>query len=177
MLSQTGSKCKLFTSIANDFTLPVVQGRLQEQKIDSSLCPIRNNQFLPVSSAVVSLETGSRTITHAPNDLQEPIFEEFLDLIDLKQFRWIHFEGRNYVEVRKMIDFVREIRGDSSYPEISVEIEKTKPNIETLIAGADYIFLSKEFSKTRGFPDMFSAVHGVAEKWTDKNVIILTKRD
>ncbi len=151
----------------------MVQQYLQKLKIDSSLCPIRNDQSFPISTVIVSLETASRTITHAPNDLQEPVFEEFRDSVDLKRFRWIHFEGRNYVEVRKMIDYVRGTCGDSSYPVISVEIEKTRPNIETLIAGTDYIFLSKEFSKTQGFPDMLSAVNGVAHKWADKKSIII----
>lgn len=45
---------------------------------------------------------------------------------------------------------------------MSVEIEKKYPNIESLIFGADFVFLSKEFAKSRGFSDMEAAVNGIA---------------
>lgn len=47
-------------------------------------------------------------------------------------------------------------------PRLSIEIEKKYAGIESLIGGADYVFLSKEFAKSRGFGDMKAAVNGIA---------------
>lgn len=88
-----------------------------------------------MSIIFVNEKNGSRTIVHHKKGLLEPTFDEFrIHFENLTKdddgLAWVHFEGRNVKEARKMIDHVLNWRkqNKSTTPTISVELEK--PSIE-----------------------------------------------
>ncbi|KAL7641722.1 UNVERIFIED_CONTAM: hypothetical protein RMT77_007595 [Armadillidium vulgare] len=119
----------------------------------------------PRSCVLTSLSTGSRTIVHYNKNLRELKLEEFCS-IDLSQFSWINFEGRNVSEVKQMISVVRDYNKKVSKEEeitISVELEKAKEEMNDLISLGDIVFLSKEYARFRGWNTMEEALSKVAE--------------
>uniref|UniRef100_A0A914WBH5 Carbohydrate kinase PfkB domain-containing protein n=1 Tax=Plectus sambesii TaxID=2011161 RepID=A0A914WBH5_9BILA len=163
VLNQFSSHNHFFTTLCNDALYPMVQQLLLKSKINTDLCILRDDCAVPLSTVLVSDDTGSRTILHYRGNLFEPTIDEFSRKIDVQRYSWIHFEGRNFDETRKMMEHVRKHRGSDRLPRISVEIEKVRPapTLEQLIPGADVVFLSKDFARSRGFFDMESAVNGV----------------
>ncbi|XP_078609100.1 ketohexokinase-like isoform X2 [Branchiostoma floridae x Branchiostoma japonicum] len=75
-------------------------GVLTEHVVYSD-CPI------PTSCVIINTQTGSRTIIHGTRNMAELTAEDFSSL-DLTRYRWIHFEGRNTVEVCKMMEIVED---------------------------------------------------------------------
>jgi ketohexokinase len=82
-------------------------------------------------------------------ELPEFDCEEFA-AIELAEYDWLHFEGRNVTQTRHMLDRVR-----SEIPElpISVEIEKPRADIERLFVGVDVLLFSREYALAKGFTD------------------------
>ncbi len=100
---------------------------------------------LPTSQVTLSQATGSRTIVHY-RDLIEYTAGMFAG-VDPAEYDWIHFEGRNVPELSGMLERVRETGG----PGCSVEIEKPREGIETLVELADLVLYSRQYARSRGF--------------------------
>lgn len=100
---------------------------------------------IPTSYITLSEANGSRSIVHY-RDLPEYQAADFLQL-DMELFDWIHFEGRAVTELTVMLDHVAG-RDDLK---ASVEIEKPRPDIETLFAHADLLLFSRAYALARGF--------------------------
>ncbi len=102
----------------------------------------------PLSTILLHAASGARTIVHH-RDLEEPRFEEFRAL-PLAEFDWIHFEGRNVAEARRMLAYLDE----TGHPaRVSLEVEKDRPEIETLLPHADLLLFSRAYAEARGYPD------------------------
>ena len=71
----------------------LVADGLSRYGIDISAAEWLDSGGMPVSSVLVSKQSGSRTITHF-RDLPEYSVAAFT-AIDLQQYDWLHFEGRN----------------------------------------------------------------------------------
>jgi len=109
------------------------------------------NCVCPNSMILISEATGSRTIVHTNKDLPEPTAEQFERKVDLSQYDWIHFEGRNKDEVKLMAERVRAWReGFNQKLIISVEVEKVGRNFEELIPYGDVVFISKDMARAHG---------------------------
>ena len=65
-------------------------------------------------------------------------------IIDLSPFDWFHFEGRNVAETMQMLERVRKICPKC---QISLEVEKIRPNIEQLFSNVNVLLFSKEFAR------------------------------
>jgi ketohexokinase len=91
---------------------------------------------------VLNQRTGSRTIIHYRH-LPEFGFSDF-EQIELLDFDWLHFEGRNVVETARMLARVRQVC--PTLP-ISLEVEKTRPHIENLFNKINVLLFSKIFSQ------------------------------
>jgi ketohexokinase len=111
---------------------------------------------MPVSSIMISGQTGSRTITHF-RDLQEYGFAAFSE-IDPGLFDWLHFEGRNVVEVRQMLKHLRTV---SPGTRCSLEIEKPRDEIETLFPLADVLLFSRNYARSQGFTEPLALLKSV----------------
>jgi ketohexokinase len=92
---------------------------------------------IPTSYITVSRSTASRTILHY-RDLPEYDFEAFT-LIPLQEFDWVHFEGRNVAETLRMM---RWLRKQVPLLPVSLEVEKPRQDIESLLPHANLILFS-----------------------------------
>jgi len=140
VLSQLGHGCAWAGSLADDASSEVIRADLESYGIDMSAVFLVQDGRAPTSYVTLNQQNGSRTIVHY-RELPEYSFEQF-GQIDLSGFDWLHFEGRNVVETRAMLDHARQRRPELP---ISVEIEKPRPDIETLCADADLLLYSRAY--------------------------------
>ncbi|KAI6241853.1 PfkB domain-containing protein [Aphelenchoides fujianensis] len=127
----------------------------------------RPNATLPISTVIVNELTGTRTILHFRGTLPELTLEEFAaEFPRLDDFSWVHFEGRNFDEVLRMLEYCRSKR-DPARTRISLELEKIRPFpwYERMIPLADVLFVSKDFARNLGFTTMETAVCGLQERF------------
>ncbi|KAG8431780.1 hypothetical protein GDO86_019952 [Hymenochirus boettgeri] len=103
----------------------------------------------------------------APGYLAEnlpDVCEEDFHRVDLTQYKWIHWEGRNADEQVKMIRRVEDYNR-TCVPEeritISVEIEKEREILYQLFPYGDVVFVSKDVARHFGFNSAREAVVGL----------------
>lgn len=121
---------------------------LQQHRIELDYVQFTAQGKVPTSYISLSRLSGSRTICHY-RDLPEFPFEAFKN-IPLKDFDWFHFEGRNIKHTAKMMQLCSE---KSPNTPISLEIEKNRSDIESLISSASLILFSKDYAKSLGYTD------------------------
>ncbi|XP_058488762.1 ketohexokinase isoform X4 [Solea solea] len=95
--------------------------------------------------------------------------------VDLSQFKWIHWEGRNAAEQIKMIQHV--VKFNDALPRqqrisISVEIEKTREALYELFPHGDVVFVSKDVARHFGFQSAEAAVRGLYHRVKEGSVLI-----
>uniref|UniRef100_A0A8C0FZX0 Ketohexokinase n=1 Tax=Chelonoidis abingdonii TaxID=106734 RepID=A0A8C0FZX0_CHEAB len=84
--------------------------------------------------------------------------------VDLTQYKWIHWEGRNAAEQVKMIQRVEEYnRTCPAHQRVStsVEVEKPREELYQLFGYGDVVFVSKDVAKDFGFHSAPEAVKGL----------------
>ncbi|XP_053366555.1 ketohexokinase isoform X2 [Clarias gariepinus] len=174
VLSLLGAPCAFMGSLAAgpiaDFTL----NDFNKYHIDVSLVTEHAQCSFPTSVVICNQTSGTRTILHMNRNLPDVCADDFLKL-DLSQFKWIHFEGRNADEQVKMIEQVR--RYNSTQEEknritVSVEIEKTRSLLYQLFPLGDVVFVSKDVAVHFGFQSASSAVTGLYNRVKDGAVLI-----
>lgn len=145
VLSQLGHVCAFGGVLADGpETTPILE-RLAKHGIDLTACR-RVLGRPPTSCVLLSLEGSTRTIVHH-RDLPEYSDEEFSQ-IDLTQFDWVHFEGRDGPETVRMVRRICERR--PSLP-CSVEVEKPRPGIEAAFANVGMLIFSRVYANYLGF--------------------------
>ncbi|XP_062863867.1 ketohexokinase isoform X4 [Trichomycterus rosablanca] len=95
--------------------------------------------------------------------------------LDLTQFKWIHFEGRNAEDQVKMIQQVRNYnlkQEERNRITISVEIEKTRQPLYQLFPHGDLVFVSKDVASHFGFQSASDAVKGFYPRLKNGAVLI-----
>ncbi|XP_072237437.1 ketohexokinase isoform X7 [Leuresthes tenuis] len=106
---------------------------------------------------------GSLATGPMAEDLPDVTVENF-SRVNLHQFKWIHWEGRNVDEQVKMIQQVQMY--NSKLPQqqritVSVEIEKTRQPLYQLFPYGDVVFVSKDVSRYFGFQSAEEALKGL----------------
>jgi ketohexokinase len=146
VLSQLGMDCYWAGTLADDINKKIIMDNLDYFHIDYSYTKLIPQAVNPTSYILLSRKNASRSIVHH-RDLVEYDFNSF-NQIQLSNFDWLHFEGRNIQQVLQMMDFCR-----SHYPKLklSLEIEKKRPEIEKLFKYADVLFFSKQYALQQGF--------------------------
>eukprot|EP00299_Pterocystis_sp_00344_P010120 c4449_g1_i2.p1 GENE.c4449_g1_i2~~c4449_g1_i2.p1 ORF type:complete len:327 (+),score=81.98 c4449_g1_i2:34-981(+) len=166
VLSQLGVKASFLGTLGDAEIDPGTQFILKDFArlgIDSSLAVCVPKCVTPTSYIPSSARTGSRTIFHHRN-LPELSAEKFRGIFaracqESHPWDWIHFEGRNCVEVVQCLQLIQQFNEglfgspvSESKIIISVELEKgNRPNIELLVPYADVLFVSHEFAATHMF--------------------------
>jgi ketohexokinase len=145
VLSQIGHACSLVATLGGGEGAGTVESGLRRHRIDTSGCRTYPDASPPTSYITLSAATGSRTIVHY-RDLPELTAADF-DPVDLTGIDWVHFEGRNVPETRRMLARVRRERADLR---CSVEVEKPRPDIETLVGLADLVLFSRPYARATG---------------------------
>ncbi|XP_035486758.1 ketohexokinase isoform X4 [Scophthalmus maximus] len=95
--------------------------------------------------------------------------------VQLNDFKWIHWEGRNAEEQLKMIQQVTMY--NSTLPKqqritVSVEIEKTREPLYQMFPHGDVVFVSKDVAQHFGFQSAEAAVRGFYSRVKDGAVLV-----
>jgi ketohexokinase len=146
ILSQLGHQCSWAGVLGDDAASRLIRDDLMCNGIDMQWVSIQSGGLTPTSYIVSSQATGSRTIVHY-RDLPEYQLEMF-KRIDLNQYDWIHFEGREVRIYEAMLRYARETQHSAR---ISLEIEKPRPGIEAMIPLADVVIFAKAYASSRGY--------------------------
>ena len=146
VLSQLGHQVDFAGVLIDEPDLALILADLDAYQVGYQCCPRLKHGKMPTSYITLSDETGSRSIVHH-RDCPELDYTDF-QKIDLTVYDWLHFEGRNVAETRKMLAHAATIRSDLSR---SVELEKPRAGIEQLVEHADFVMTAKPFAKACGF--------------------------
>ena len=140
VLSQLGHRVTWAGTLAQDENSHLIRDDLEYYSVDIS--PVQTIPLgqTPTSYVTLNQQNGSRTIVHY-RDLDEYSFESFKQ-INLTDFDWLHFEGRNVDQTRLMLDYARQKAPDIPR---SVEIEKTRPDIGELCGLAELLLYSRSY--------------------------------
>ncbi|HYQ72887.1 MAG TPA: PfkB family carbohydrate kinase [Gammaproteobacteria bacterium] len=165
VLSQLGKACSWAGVTVRNPDGDFILDDLHRHGIDTAPCRLMDSGSVPVSSVLLSSGTGSRSIVHY-RDLPEYTFHDF-DCLALQPFDWLHFEGRNVAETRRMLDSLR--RSPVSKP-CSIEIEKPREGIDTLFGYADVLLFSREYGLATGFNEPIALLVSVRQRYPDADL-------
>ncbi|XP_032366300.1 ketohexokinase isoform X2 [Etheostoma spectabile] len=174
VLSLLGASSAFMGSLAPGPVADFILEDFQKFHIDVSLVSEHAQCVLPASVVVSSISTGSRTILHMNRNLPDVTVEDF-SRIELGQFSWIHWEGRNAEEQVKMIQQVGIYNSTLPQPQkitVSVEIEKTREMLNQLFPHGDLVFVSKDVARHLGFLSAEAAVRGLYSRVKPGAVLI-----
>ncbi|XP_068578131.1 ketohexokinase isoform X3 [Cebidichthys violaceus] len=128
----------------------------------------------PSACCVVCPSSGSRTVVLYDTNLPDVTAEEF-SKVDLRQFKWIHLEGRNAEDQVKMIQQVEMFNGALPRQQritVSVEIEKTRESLYQLFPHGDVVFVSKDVARHFGFLSAEAALKGLYSRVKQGAVLV-----
>ncbi|CAL9706575.1 unnamed protein product [Knipowitschia caucasica] len=166
VLSLLGTKTSFMGSISRGPVSEFILEDFRKFHVDASLVTEHAQCAAPVSIVIGNRNNGSRTILHMNRNLPDVSLEDF-SKVDLRNFHWIHFEGRNASEQLQMIQQV--VQWNSSVPpdqrvSVSVEIEKVREELYVLFNMADVVFVSKDVARNFGFESAKDAVMGLSSR-------------
>ncbi|KAL6436707.1 hypothetical protein ACFW04_004858 [Cataglyphis niger] len=160
-----------------------MQNDLLKYKIDYSHCPMIKGTGCPTATIILSLNTGTRTIVYHNQNLPELTVKNF-EQLNLAEYSWVHFEGRNIDEMLLMIQYIENynnsLNDTNNYDKkcmpitISVELESPRsgPRLLDLLSYTDVAFIAKDFAKNQGFNDMKEVIHIIGQDARLRGTII-----
>lgn len=146
ILAQFAHKVSFAGVLADDAAAQSIVCTLRQDAVDTQYCQQVSGTCSPTSYITLNRQNGSRTIIHY-RDLPELDYRHFTK-IPVEHMDWLHFEGRNIEATRHMLKHARSRCVDQTF---SLEIEKERANIDSLLPLADLLFFSKTFVQGRGF--------------------------
>lgn len=149
VMAQYGHNIEFAGTLADEPYGHMIQQQLTARHVATDYCHFVDDAKAPTSYVTLNQKSGSRTIVHY-RDLPEYDYEYF-KRIPLEAFDWFHFEGRNVPEVKLML---REARQRHAASPISLEIEKQREGIDSLLPLADILLFSRAFATERGFSNV-----------------------
>ncbi|XP_048830248.1 ketohexokinase isoform X2 [Brienomyrus brachyistius] len=163
VLSLLGAPCAFLGSLAPGPVADFIVGDFSRRGVDVSHVVWQRGGETPCACCVVCPSSGSRTVVLADTNLPDASVEDFAK-VNLAEYKWIHWEGRNASEQVKMIQQVEKY--NSTVPEpcritISVEIEKTREELYQLFPYGDVVFVSKDVATHMGFCSAADALRGL----------------
>ena len=163
VLSQLGHHCAWGGVLTSDSSSNYIRDDLEKHHIDLSNIHNLNKGKIPTSYITLNRRNGSRTIVHY-RDLREFDYEDFTR-INLQDYDWLHFEGRNVPETQRMMQRAKEIA-----PHIprSVEIEKPRADIEKLFVDIDVILFSRHYALARVYDDPQRFITDIAKETSER---------
>ncbi|XP_034943316.1 ketohexokinase-like [Chelonus insularis] len=168
VLSKLGTQVEFLGTLGAGNHSKFIRDDMIKHGIDYSHCPVIEGVDIPTSTVILNLQTGSRTILHYNPNLPELTVEDF-EKLNLSDYSWVHFEGRNIPRVLGMMqvienynDKIKLTKPDHLPITISVELEKTHVELLDLLPYADVAFISKDFACSRGFNNMSETIRNIA---------------
>ncbi|XP_078258945.1 ketohexokinase isoform X5 [Rhinoraja longicauda] len=163
VLALLGASCGFMGSLAPGRVSDFIYDDLRRYGIDVTNVVVHAESSFPASIIISNISNGSRTILHTNRNLPNVSPEDFRK-VDLTQYNWIHWEGRNAPEQVAMIQQVEQYNTNVSAEQritTSVEIEKTREELYQLFGCGDVVFVSKDVAKHFGFHSASEAVKGL----------------
>ncbi|XP_033935948.1 ketohexokinase isoform X6 [Pseudochaenichthys georgianus] len=117
---------------------------------------------------------GSLSSGYVAENLPDVNAEDF-SKVDLHQFKWIHWEGRNAAQQVQMIQQVELFNRPLPPQErimLSVEIEKTREPLYQLFPHGDLVFVSKDVARHFGFQSAGAALKGLYSRVKQGAVLV-----
>ncbi|TNM89236.1 hypothetical protein fugu_005491 [Takifugu bimaculatus] len=162
VLSLLGASSAFMGSLAAGPVANFIVDDFLSRAIDVSAVVWQVKGETPCACCVVCPTTGSRTVVLFDTNLPDVTAENFSN-VDLRQFKWVHLEGRNAEEQVKMVQQV-EVHNASVPPQqrvtVSVEIEKAREPLYQLFPHGDVVFVSKDVARHFGFLTAEAALRG-----------------
>jgi len=159
VLQQLGISASLLANTADDLSADFILGELNQQKINTSLCPVENSSSTPTSYITVNAQNGSRTIVHH-RDLAE-LSANYFNQLTLDEFDWLHFEARNCEQLKLMLDHAVQF-GKT----ISIEVEKPRDQLEDILPFADVLLLSRPYAESQGLKTPVECLEHFSKKYS-----------
>lgn len=166
VLSQLGHQCFWAGTMVDEVDSQTILSDLNYHHVNYEYCQFIAHGKVPTSYITLSQKTASRTISHF-RDLPEYSFEAFKS-INLNQFDWFHFEGRNIEQTQQMMLWCKQQQPET---QISVEIEKPRQGIENLFQTADILLFSKQYAHSQKSSSAEAFCQLMNEKFPDKIII------
>ncbi|XP_026527362.1 ketohexokinase isoform X3 [Notechis scutatus] len=141
VLALLGAPCAFMGSLAPGHAANFVRDDFRRYEVDLTHVALHLACSLPVSTVISNWATGTRTILHAASNLPDVTAADF-EKVDLSQYKWIHWEGRNASEQVKMLQQVEKYNQSCPPSErvtTSVEVEKTRPELYQLFCYGDVV--------------------------------------
>lgn len=141
---------------------------LKDRGIDFKNSATIPNCKIPLSTVLLSKNSGCRTIIHSNKNLPHVTFDNF-DKCDLSEYFWVHFEARSVPETTKMMLKIREYnktKPDAENIKISLELEKRRDENLILVRYTDVAVLGRDFAEILGCHDKKRATYKLKELTT-----------
>ncbi|XP_076581895.1 ketohexokinase-like isoform X4 [Chaetodon auriga] len=174
VLSLLGAPSAFMGSLSAGPVADFIMADFSQRAVDVSAVVWQVSGQTPCACCVVCPSSGSRTVVLSDTNLPDVTKEDF-SKVDLHQFKWIHWEGRNAEEQVKMIQQVAMY--NSTLPPqqritVSVEIEKTREPLYQLFPHGDVVFVSKDVARHFGFLTAEAALKGLYSRVKKGAVLI-----
>lgn len=148
VLAGLGAPVTLLATLAPDAEAEQLHHLLADAGVECGHLARAEAGQTPVSYILLHAANGSRTIVHH-RELAELRLADFAAL-PLERFAWVHFEGRNVAELARM----RAHLATTGFAgRVSLEIEKERPGITDLAAGADLLLSCRAYARAQGLAD------------------------
>ncbi|XP_039388876.1 ketohexokinase isoform X2 [Mauremys reevesii] len=160
VLSLLGAPCAFMGSLAPGHAADFIVADFRRRGVDVAHVAWQSRGDTPCACCLVNSTTGSRTVTLYDTNLPDVTAQDF-EQVDLTQYKWIHWEGRNAAEQVKMIQRVEEYNQTCPAHQrvsTSVEVEKPREELYQLFGYGDVVFVSKDVAKDFGFHSAPEAV-------------------
>ncbi|XP_062565959.1 ketohexokinase-like isoform X5 [Armigeres subalbatus] len=175
VLALLGAKCELLATFSDSEHFGFAIRDLESRGIDIGNCVFHRSCEVPLSTVWLNAASGSRTIVHSNPNLPELTVEDF-ERCDLREYSWIHFEGRRSATVIAiMISRIKSWNEQCDQSEritVSVDLEKPRDSNLLMIANANVVFLGKDFARFLGFNSSKEAVYGLRKSHPGSYTII-----
>ncbi|XP_032878259.1 ketohexokinase isoform X2 [Amblyraja radiata] len=162
VLSLLGASCGFMGSLAPGRISDFITDDFRSRGVNISNIVCQRVGVNPCACCLVNITNGSRTVILSDMNLPNVTSEDFRK-VDLSQYKWIHWEGRNASEQVAMIQQVVQYNANVSAEQritISVEIEKTREELYQLFGHGDVVFVGKDVARHFGFNSASEAVKG-----------------
>ena len=148
VLNQLGHSTDICTTVAADSEAKQLISGLTSRNISTEHTQKFIKGRTPTSFVTLNAQNGHRTIVHY-RDLPEISFD-FFAKIEIEEYDWLHFEGRNTSQLPGMLNIAKTFL---TYQPISLEVEKPRDGIEALFSSVNLLIFSHHYAKAKGFND------------------------
>ncbi|MEW5302516.1 MAG: hypothetical protein WDW36_005295 [Sanguina aurantia] len=170
-VARLGLSASLITKIGDDGLGDGIIRELQAEGVDTSCVLRAEGRPSPFTYIIVDSSGGTRTCIHTPSAPLEPseMRPELMDAA-LTGASIVYFDGRL---TEAALPLARRARG-AGIP-VLVEAERLRPNLELLLAEADYVVTSANFPQEfTGESDLGDAILATAQRLPAAKLLITT---